>query len=97
MRYELIIDRDARKFIQSMPEDDRRRVHVAIDKLLDESRIPSDMAQRKAIFEKLTKLILDNEAILYLYHPRVLIAHTTRLEGYRQLSDGLVRVVGRLR
>jgi peptide/nickel transport system substrate-binding protein len=65
-----------------------------IDKLLDESRIPSDMGQRKAIYEKLTKLILDNEGILYLYHPRVLIAHTTRLEGYRQLSDGLVRVVG---
>ena len=65
-----------------------------IDKLLDELRIPSDMGQRKAIYEKLTKLILDNEGILYLYHPRVLIAHTTRLEGYRQLSDGLVRVVG---
>jgi len=65
-----------------------------IDKLLDQSRIPSDTGQRKAIYEKLTKLILDNEAIVYLYHPRVLIAHTTRLEGYRQLSDGLVRVVG---
>jgi peptide/nickel transport system substrate-binding protein len=24
----------------------------------------------------------------------VLIAHTVRLEGYRQLPDGLVRVVG---
>jgi peptide/nickel transport system substrate-binding protein len=65
-----------------------------IDKLLDDSRIPSDLAQRKAIYEKLTKLILDNEGILYLYHPRMLIAHTTRLEGYRQLPDGLVRVVG---
>jgi peptide/nickel transport system substrate-binding protein len=65
-----------------------------IDKLLDQSRIPSDTGQRKEIYEKLTKLILDNEAIVYLYHPRVLIAHTTRLEGYRQLSDGLVRVVG---
>jgi peptide/nickel transport system substrate-binding protein len=65
-----------------------------IDKLLDQSRVPSDTGQRKAIYEKLTKLILDNEAILYLYHPRVLIAHTTRLEGYRQLPDGLVRVVG---
>lgn len=65
-----------------------------IDKLLDQSRIPSDRGQRNAIYEKLTKLILDNEAIVYLYHPRVLIAHTTRLEGYRQLSDGLVRVVG---
>jgi peptide/nickel transport system substrate-binding protein len=52
------------------------------------------MTQRKAIYEKLTKIVLDNASILYLYHPRVLIAHTVRLEGYRQLPDGLVRVVG---
>jgi peptide/nickel transport system substrate-binding protein len=65
-----------------------------IDKLLDESRIPSDRAQRKAIYEKLTQLILDNKPILYLYHRRMLIAHTVRLEGYRQLPDGMVRVVG---
>jgi len=65
-----------------------------IDKLLDESRVPSDRAQRKAIYEKLTQLILDNKPILYLYHRSILIAHTVRLEGYRQLPDGMVRVVG---
>jgi peptide/nickel transport system substrate-binding protein len=65
-----------------------------LDKLLDESRIPSDAAQRKSIYEKLTKIILDDHPILYLYHPRVLIAHTVRLEGYRQMPDGLVRVTG---
>jgi peptide/nickel transport system substrate-binding protein len=65
-----------------------------VDKLLGESRVPSDLAQRKAIYEKLTRLLLDDESIIYLYHPRVLIAHTVRLEGYRQLPDGLVRVVG---
>ena len=65
-----------------------------VDKLLDESRIPSDQAQRKSIYEKLTKVILEQHPILYLYHPRVLIAHTTRLEGYRQMPDGLVRVTG---
>jgi peptide/nickel transport system substrate-binding protein len=64
------------------------------DKLLDESRIPSDMAQRKSIYQKLTKIILEDHPILYLYHPRVLIAHTDRLEGYRQMPDGLVRVTG---
>jgi len=65
-----------------------------IDKLLDRSRIPSDRAQRKTIYEKLTQLILDNKPILYLYHRRMLIAHTARLEGYHQLPDGMVRVVG---
>jgi peptide/nickel transport system substrate-binding protein len=65
-----------------------------VDKLLDQSRIPSDAAQRKAIYEKLTRLLLDNESIIYVHHRRVLIAHTARLEGYRQLPDGMVRVVG---
>ncbi len=65
-----------------------------VDKLLDESRIPSEMAQRKAIYEKLTKIILEDAPKLYLYHRRVLIAHTVRLDGYRQMPDGLVRVVG---
>jgi peptide/nickel transport system substrate-binding protein len=65
-----------------------------IDKLLDESRVPSDQGQRKAMYEKLARLLLDADSIIYLYHPRVLIAHTVRLEGYRQLPDGLVRVVG---
>src|SRR5215472_16975415 len=65
-----------------------------VDSLLDRSRIPSDMAQRKATYEKLTRIILEDAPILYLYHPRMLIAHTTRLEGYRQMADGLVRVVG---
>ena len=34
------------------------------------------------------------EPILYLYHRKVLIAHTTKLEGYKQMPDGLVRVIG---
>ena len=32
--------------------------------------------------------------IVYLYHPQVLIAYTDRLEGYRPMPDGLVRVIG---
>src|SRR6201990_1026782 len=47
------------------------------DKALDDARLVSDTAQRKAIYEKLTKLELDDEAILYIYHRKILIAHTT--------------------
>jgi peptide/nickel transport system substrate-binding protein len=64
------------------------------DRLLDSSRIPSDVEQRKAVYQDLTKILLNDLPILYLYHPRVLIAHTARLGGYRQMPDGLVRVVG---
>jgi len=64
------------------------------DKALDDARLVTDMAQRKAIYEKLAKHELNDEAILYVYHRRILIAHTTKLEGYKQMPDGLVRVVG---
>lgn len=64
------------------------------DKALDDARLVTDQAKRKALYEKLTKLELDEEAILYIYHRRILIAHTTRLEGYKQMPDGLVRVTG---
>jgi peptide/nickel transport system substrate-binding protein len=64
------------------------------DKALDAARLVTDQAQRKAIYEKLTRIVLDEEPLLYLYHRRILIAHTTKLEGYKQMPDGLVRVVG---
>jgi peptide/nickel transport system substrate-binding protein len=64
------------------------------DKALDDARLVTDQGQRKAIYEKLTKLALDEEPILYIFHRKLLIAHTTKLEGYKQMPDGLVRVTG---
>ena len=65
-----------------------------VDKLLDKSRVPSDLPTRKAIYNKITKIVLNDEPIIYLYHRKILIAHTTKLQGYTQLPDGIVRVVG---
>ena len=64
------------------------------DKALEEGRQVSDPAQRKAIYEKLTRIVLNDEPRIYLFHRKLLIAHTTRLEGYRQMADGLVRLIG---
>ena len=65
-----------------------------LDRLLDAQRAASDAAQRKAIFGQATKIVLDDNPIIYLYHRRVLVAHSARLEGYKQIADGMVRVVG---
>ena len=61
---------------------------------MDDARLVSDPAQRKAIYEKLTKILLEEEPIIYLYHRKLLFAHTTKLEGFKPLPDGLVRVIG---
>ena len=64
------------------------------DKALDDARLVTDVAKRKAIYKNLTRLEMEQEPILYLYHRRILIAHTNKLEGYKQMPDGLVRVIG---
>ena len=76
------------------PQNNANYCNADVDKLLDQGRTSSDPAERKAIYEKVTKAILDDNPKLYLYHRRVLIAHTARLEGYTQMPDGLVRVIG---
>jgi peptide/nickel transport system substrate-binding protein len=65
-----------------------------VDKGFEEARLTTDPAQRKAIYEKVTAQVLKDDPIIYLYHRKLLIAHTTRLEGYRPMPDGLVRVIG---
>ena len=55
---------------------------------------PATSAARKAIYEKITAQFLADGWIIYLYHPQYLIAHTDRLEGFKPMPDGLLRVVG---
>ncbi len=88
-------DGNAYVFLHSKaPQNYSEWVNADADKALDDARLVTDMAKRKEIYEKLTKLELEDEAILYLYHRRIIIAHTTRLDGYKQMPDGLVRVIG---
>jgi peptide/nickel transport system substrate-binding protein len=65
-----------------------------IDAWHREARAASDPAERKAIYEKITAKFLAEGWMIYLYHPQYLIAHTDKLEGFRPISDGIVRVVG---
>lgn len=65
-----------------------------IDAWHEEARATSDFAARKAVYEKIAGKYLAEGSMVYLYHPQMLIAHTARLEGYRPMPDGLVRVIG---
>jgi peptide/nickel transport system substrate-binding protein len=76
------------------PQNRSAYSNPTVDALLDEARTKSDIKQRKDIYRKATEILLADAPILYLYHRRHLIAHTDRLDGYRQMPDGLVRVVG---
>jgi peptide/nickel transport system substrate-binding protein len=81
-------------YICKGPQNNPGYCNPDVDRLLDEARTVGDLARRKAVYQNVTKTILEDNPRLYLYHRRVLIAHTDRLDGYKQMPDGLVRVVG---
>ncbi len=91
------IDPDGNSYVfmhTKAPQNDGGYSNPEADKLMEDARLVNDPAQRKAIYEKLTKILLNDEPIIYLFHRKILIAHTKKLEGYRSMPDGLVRVVG---
>jgi peptide/nickel transport system substrate-binding protein len=88
-------DGNAYVFLHSnAPQNDGKYSNPESDKAMEDARLITDPAQRKAIYEKLTRTVLNDEPIIYIYHRKLLIAHTKKLEGYKQMPDGLVRVVG---
>jgi peptide/nickel transport system substrate-binding protein len=75
------------------PQNNRGYCDKDVDTWLDEARIPTAVADRKAIYEKVAGKVLPEGGIIYLYHRLVIIAHSAKLEGYKQMPDGLVRVL----
>ena len=65
-----------------------------VDALHQQARAAGDVATRKTAYEKLTAKFLTDGWIIYLYHPQYLVAHTDRLENFKPMPDGMLRVVG---
>jgi len=64
------------------------------DGLIKQSREVLDPAQRKKVFEQVAAKVLKDRPIIYLYHRKWLWAYTPKLQGVREIPDGLLRVSG---
>src|SRR3954464_3798393 len=64
------------------------------DNLIKQSRETRDPAQRKKIFEQVAAKVLKERPIVYLYHRKWLWAYNPKLQGVRNIPDGLLRVTG---
>lgn len=91
------VDPDGNTYVflhSGAPQNYGAWTNAQADKALEDARSVTDPARRKASYEALARLVQDEEPLLYLYHRRIIIAHTMKLEGYKQMPDGLVRVIG---
>jgi len=61
---------------------------------LEASRLTNDVDKRKAAWKNLAAQVLADRPMIYLYHRKLLWAYTTRLKGFGDYPDGLVRFTG---
>lgn len=76
------------------PQNNRGFCDKDVDAALEEARTKSDLAERKAAYHKAAARVMTDGGMIYLYHRLVIVAHSTKLEGYTQFPDGLVRLTG---
>jgi len=78
------------------PNNNGGYCNADVDQLMNEARTFSQPEKRKPVYEKVAKALLTEGQghIIYLYHRKVLIAQTTKLDGFVPVPDGLVRGVG---
>jgi len=65
-----------------------------VDKLLDEARAMTDVGQRKALYAQMMTQEAQDLPITYLWTPRNIVGMSAKLQGFRPVPDGMIRVQG---
>jgi peptide/nickel transport system substrate-binding protein len=69
-----------------------RYCDAGLDQLLDQARTKISQAERKGLYQQVAQKWLGEGSVLYLYHRALLFAHSPRLDGFKVMPDGLIRV-----
>ncbi len=65
-----------------------------VDKLLEEGRGLTDEAKRRPIYAQVFQQVRQDLPLSYLYNARNIVAMTTKLQGFRPVPDGMIRLQG---
>jgi peptide/nickel transport system substrate-binding protein len=65
-----------------------------VDRLLDEGRGTTDLAKRRPIYSQLFQELRRDLPLTYLYNARNVVAMTAKLNGFRAIPDGMIRIQG---
>ena len=66
----------------------------AIDKLLDDARLESDQAKRKALYGQEAELEQKDLPISYIYTVRYFNGLSAKIGGFKPIADGMIRLQG---
>jgi peptide/nickel transport system substrate-binding protein len=65
-----------------------------MDGLLEQSRTTTDVAGRKAIYAKIVAKTIEDAPLIYLYANRAIVGMSSKVNGFVQVPDGIIRLQG---
>ena len=68
--------------------------NLVVDRLLEQGRDMTDIGERRNSYHQVWEVLRRDLPITYLYSPRNIAAMTAKLNGFRPVPDGLIRVQG---
>jgi peptide/nickel transport system substrate-binding protein len=68
--------------------------NATVDKLLDEARGTVDVARRRTLYAQMWPILRQDLPNTYLWNARNIAAMTAKLQGFRPVPDGMIRVQG---
>ncbi len=72
--------------------NDSKYSNPAIDELLNDARIVSTTAERKAKYDEAMAIMLDELPRVFLYHEKWIWAFNNKLKGFVSYPDGMIRL-----
>ena len=76
------------------PQNYPRYCDADADAALNAERLANDPAQRQQAWKRLADKVLNDRPGIYIYHRKLLWAYSSKLTGFVEYPDGLVRFTG---
>ncbi len=73
-------------------QNDGKYSNTELDTLLDRQRETNDLAERRALLEKMWRIEAQDLPIIYLWHRKNTPAMNVRVQGFVPVADGLIRL-----
>lgn len=77
------------------PGNDGRYSNPEVDRLLDAARLEPDPDKRRQLYAQTWQIAMRQDRHrMYLWHRKNIVVHTSRLSGYVNVPDGIIRLQG---
>jgi peptide/nickel transport system substrate-binding protein len=68
--------------------------NATVDDLLDHARAINDVGQRRDLYKQMWQQVVQDDPIIYLWNTKNIVGMSRKLQGFRAVPDGMIRLQG---